>query len=174
MRTTLSAISLATVCSVAALGAQSKPETAAQPAKPEAPVTISGCVAPGTAMGQFQLTHASVAGAAAEKPADAAKPHADATYLLTGGENLKAHVGHKVEVTGTLSRAGGVARMGGEKPPMAGEKPAPATAERPAPPAGEKPVPGAEKAAKDTMSAAGQIRGTVAVSAVKMVSTTCP
>ena len=143
MRTTLSALGLAIVCSVA-LGAQGA-GTPDQPGKkPDAPITVVGCVATATEPGQFQLTNAMMASPMGqEKMSDKAKAAAGDTYMLSGGE-LKPHVGHKVEVTGTLTPAKGQA---GEKPPAAGEKPAAPSA---------------------------MTRGTLAVTAVKMVSATCP
>jgi hypothetical protein len=107
-----------------------------KPAAGGGAITVSGCVAPGTGADQFQLTNASMGPAAAEKekaPADKPKMGL-ATYNLVGGTNLKAHVGHKVEVTGTLA----------------------------------KPDPTAKPAGPDAP------RGTLNVSNVKMVSTTCP
>lgn len=148
MRTTLSTICLVTVCSVVTFGAQApgtKPEQGAM--KLDAPVTIVGCVAAGTGAGQFELTNAMMASAMAqEKMNEKAKTNAGATYMLTGGENLKAHMGHKVEVTGTLAKMTGHDKMAGEKPAAAAKDP----------------------------SAAAKVHGTVAVTAVKMVSATCP
>ena len=108
----------------------------AKPSDAGAAITVTGCVAAGPA-DQFQLTNATMGSAAAEKD----KPSADkpklglATYNLAGGTNLKAHVGHKVEVTGSIA-----------KPDAAAAKPAGADAPR----------------------------GTLNVSNVKMVSSTCP
>jgi len=99
-------------------------------------ITVSGCVAPGTGADQFQLTNASMGSAAADKEKAATdKPKMGlATYNLVGGTNLKAHVGHRVEVTGTLA----------------------------------KPDPSAKPAGADAP------RGTLNVTNVKMVSSTCP
>jgi hypothetical protein len=53
-------------------------------------VTVTGCVAQGTD--------------AAAKP-DASKSEGTASYELDGG-NLKPHLGHKVEVSGTMDKKG--------------------------------------------------------------------
>ena len=72
-------------------------------------VTVTGCVAAGTQAGHFVLTDAATVpvqtpsptgtsgGAVADAPAAMASP---TSYDLKGG-NLKPHIGHKVEVTGT-------------------------------------------------------------------------
>lgn len=54
------------------------------------PVTVTGCVAAGKDAEHFMLTDAVLTGEKAGK-----------SYDLMGGD-LKAHLGHKVEVTGTL------------------------------------------------------------------------
>jgi hypothetical protein len=140
-------MSMVIVCSVVTFGqtAGTKPEQSA--AKPDNPITVVGCVAPGTAAGQFQLTNATMASAMAqERKSDTAKANTGETYMLTGGENLKAHVGHKVEVTGTLARA-----IGQDRAAQKSEKPS-----------------------TEAMPSAAMVRGTLAVTNVKMVSTTCP
>ncbi len=74
---------------------------------------VSGCVAAGTESGHYMLTHAMVAkmdkDSKMAKPAMAGEPMMSMSYDLVGGD-LKAHVGHKVEVTGTMSKAD-MARM---------------------------------------------------------------
>ena len=65
-------------------------------------VTITGCVADKDAKGHFMLNNA----AAAPSPSSAASPTTVASsYVLSGGGDLKAHVGHKVEITGTIDQA---------------------------------------------------------------------
>jgi hypothetical protein len=151
MRNILSAMCLATVCGVVAVAAQggAKPDPAQ---KADQTVTVTGCVAPGTGVDQFKLTNAMMAATATaqEKMSDKAKMTAGTTYLLTGGEKLSAHVGHKVEITGTLTRVTGPEKSA-DKPPAPDEKPP----------------------AKGTMPG-DEVRGTIAVTALKMVSTTCP
>ena len=86
--------------SVAALSAQ-----AGQPKPGVKPSTITGCVAQsGTS---FRLDHAVVATDpdvdAQNRPGTEAGPTPKTmSYALTGAD-VKAHVGHKVEVTGTIS-----------------------------------------------------------------------
>ena len=97
--------------SAVALVAQGNPtdkaDTSAKTGKTS--VTVTGCVAAGTEAGRFILTNAAVVPAATAattgtsgvaSPADAA---ATTSYALTGSD-LKAHLGHKVEVTGTTSQ----------------------------------------------------------------------
>jgi len=76
------------------------------------PVTVTGCIVAGKDAEHFTLTDAVMAG---EKTAK--------SYDVMGGD-LKAHVGHKVAVTGTLDAMtmGGKDKMGmnKEKMPMEG------------------------------------------------------
>ena len=120
-------------------------------------VTISGCVANGEKSGQFILTGAALvpdptpsptgtSGTATDAPIAMERP---TTYTLTG-ENLKGHLGHKVELTGTSWQNAAIAD-------------ASATATTPAATTAD---------AKPTTAAA--IPGyTLDVKTVKMVSTTC-
>src|SRR5579872_6215596 len=62
-------------------------------------ITVTGCVAAGSESGHYILTNGMMAGDATGK-----------SYDLTGGQ-LKAHVGHKVEVTGIWTRTRRWARM---------------------------------------------------------------
>ena len=65
---------------------------------------VTGCVAQGSHMGQFMLNNAMMSGDMKDmkkddmKMKDGMKPM---SYMLKGGD-LKAHVGHKVEITGTM------------------------------------------------------------------------
>ena len=103
--------SLAAMCSTAAVAAQT-PATPSAGQKPDHTVTVTGCVAPGTGAGQFMLTNATsmptVAADKAKPPMEKDKmpPGHTMSYLLVGGTDLKAHVGHKVEVSGTLAKPG--------------------------------------------------------------------
>lgn len=132
---------LSAICVVTLAGAAVAAQGAGAPGQEKKPdagsITVTGCVAPGSGADQFQLTNATLGAAppAAEKAGDKPKLGLGATYNLVGGTNLKAHVGHKVEVTGTMG-----------KPDAAG-----------------KPAPGGAAPA-----------GTLNVSDVKMVSTSCP
>ena len=114
--------------------------------KPAHVITATGCVAMGAGAGEFTLTNATLMPAAAEKAGPPAKGKTDAdhamSYLLLGTtSDLKAHVGHKVTVTGTHIKP----EFSKTTPPSERDK-----ASRP-------------------MSG-----GTLNVTSVKMVSSTCP
>ena len=144
MRTTFSTIGIAIVCSVVTFGQTPPPKPEQSAAKPDSPITVTGCVAPATTAGQFQLTNATMASLTGqERKSDTATAKTGETYMLTGGENLKAHVGHKVEVTGIMAKATGQDRAA-QKPPT------------------------------DPAMSASAVRGTLAVTNVKMVAATCP
>ena len=136
--TTLVALSCAAV-----LTAQPPGQSAQKPANV---VTATGCVAMGAGAGAFTLTDATLMPVAADKAAPPAKGKTDPdhamTYMLLGtAADLKAHVGHKVTVTGTLVKPD----LPKTTPPSERDK-----ASRP-------------------MSG-----GTLNVTSVKMVSSTCP
>jgi hypothetical protein len=99
-------MTLCCVCAVAAVQAaqtgsmdkdKAKAETTAATAAKKGAVTMTGCVAAGTEPGHYMLTKAAKEGETAGATT--------ASYALMGGE-LKPHVGHKVEVTGTLDAKG--------------------------------------------------------------------
>ena len=95
--------------------------------EPDHSVTVTGCVAPGTGTGQFILTNAVTMPAVADKAKPVAEkekmpPGRTMTYILIGGTDLKAHVGHKVEVMGMLAKPG--------VPPSSSAKPIQAPARR--------------------------------------------
>jgi hypothetical protein len=95
----------------------SEPQRSAQPSeKTDADVTVAGCLKPGTATGSWMLENAEMASAApvGGKPGEAAKGTTGAasvkkTYslLIKAADDLKGHANHKIEVTGTISQAGG-------------------------------------------------------------------
>ena len=111
MRLTISAMSIGLVAGFApALSAQAVPSDYGyvdQKTIQNITVNVTGCVAGGTAAGRYILTDASISGddftssvgtagkESAEKDVSIELP----SYALEGG-NLRAHVGHKVEVTG--------------------------------------------------------------------------
>jgi hypothetical protein len=101
-------------------------------------ITVTGCVAAGSESGHYVLTNGMMAGDTTGK-----------SYDLTGGQ-LKAHVGHKVEVTGIMDKD---EKMG--KDAMA-----------------------KDKMNHDTMSndktAMSEMHSTLRVKSAKMVSPTCP
>ena len=103
-------------------------------------MAVTGCVAAGSETGHYMLTNATMMSDMTGK-----------SYDLIGG-NLKAHVGHKVEVTGTMAdgKAMGKGKMMGKDKMAKGE--------------GE----GEHKMATPEAYSALQVKS------VKMVSTTCP
>lgn len=124
-RTTL-AICFTVVCSLAlVLYAQAPPPAQtpppAQPSAEKGSTTLTGCLKAGTEPDSFILTNISGAGSeAAQKTAPGELARADVSYKLTAdsGVKLKDHVGHKVEVTGTLAGKGFTST-----PPASTEKP---------------------------------------------------
>ncbi len=86
-------------------------------AKDAAMTTVTGCVAQGADETHFKLTNAmsstmpmGTTGADSATKADSAMKSDSGmkaggmTYALDGGTNLKAHLGHKIEVTGTMAK----------------------------------------------------------------------
>jgi hypothetical protein len=69
-------------------------------------VTLTGCLAKGETADSFTLTNARMGGSATGTTGEkaAGKEAAAATYQLSPGkvQKLEAHVGHTVEITGTL------------------------------------------------------------------------
>jgi len=118
-------------------------------------VMVTGCVEQGAMPDKFMLSHAMMAkmdhkdAMSGDTEKSTASPHAGmaTSYILEGGDNLKAHVGHKVTVTGTVDKTNMM--MDADKPAMS-----------PAP----------ESAAGMSHDMKG---GTLKVDAVKMVSSTC-
>jgi hypothetical protein len=98
MKLTISALCCSCIVGVAALaGAQDKPMD--KPMGKEMKVT--GCVAAGADADHFMLNDAMMASKGDDK---AMKPDMKPlSYALTGGD-IKPHVGHKVEVTGTMAK----------------------------------------------------------------------
>jgi hypothetical protein len=99
MKRVITMLAIAGLCSTGAvLAAQTTP---AAPAKKEskmaasskaAPMAYTGCVAKGSKPNTFELTDATETGSSTKE-----------TYDLKGGSFAK-HVGHKVEITGTVSK----------------------------------------------------------------------
>jgi len=102
------------------------------------PITVTGCVAAGSESGHYMLTNGMMAGDTTGK-----------SYDLMGGD-LKAHVGHRVEVTGMMDND---KKMG--KDAMAKDKM------------------DHDKMSKDKMGMS-EMHATLQVKSVKMVSSTCP
>ena len=111
--------------------------------KMDKPMMVTGCVAAGSETGHFMLTNGMMAGDTMGK-----------SYNLMGGE-LKAHVGHKVEVTGTM----GDGKMMGKDKMMSKDKM-------------DKDKMAKDTMAKDTMAMSEM--HTLNVKSVKMLAATCP
>jgi hypothetical protein len=120
------ALILALVCTLSIVAAQTPAAPPAgqqetqKPSAPSAPaaqsaagskVTYTGCLKPGTAADSWTLENAEVASAAgAAKPGATATSGASKMTLglnVKPGENIKPHANHKIEVTGTMSKAAG-------------------------------------------------------------------
>jgi len=149
------AMCLAGVFGMAGVGAAQYPPQSPADQKPKADkadtVTVTGCVADkDAASGHFILNDAttSSAGAAAGAGATGTSGTTASSFELQGGGDLKAHVGHKVEITGTVEEA--KAGTSGANPPSAN------------PPAGNPPA-----------SAMSSPKSILKVKNVKMVSETC-
>jgi hypothetical protein len=138
----VTAVCCATLLSVAGLSAQSGTMAKDKDKMMSEAMTMTGCVAQG-ANGHFMLTNAMKAGEMkGSMPADM-KPM---TYDLMGGE-LKAHVGHKVEVTGMMADKMDAGKLGKDKTSTTA-------------------------VAGETMS--GDMHEGITVKSVKMVAATCP
>jgi len=99
MKRLMTMLAIAGLCSTGAAFAAQTPAAApaAKPAKKEkmakaAPMAYTGCVATGAKAGSYELKDATATGSTDKM-----------TYDLKGGK-FKAHVGHKVEVTGTATK----------------------------------------------------------------------
>ena len=102
------------------------------------PMMVTGCVAAGSEAGHYMLTNGMMAGDTMGK-----------SYDLMGGE-LKAHVGHKVEITGTMDDGKMMGKDKMSKDKMSGDK-----------------------MDKDKMGMAEMHSG-LHVKSVKMLAATCP
>lgn len=111
MKRLMSVMCVAVACSATAVMAQSTPPMDQGKAKTDkkmmknGPVTVTGCVADMDATGRYMLTNGMMADHMSTTPPSSPAPRPMAmSYALSGGD-LKAHVGHKVQVTGTLEMA---------------------------------------------------------------------
>jgi len=107
MKQLMIATCLAGLCGVSAIAAA---QDSKMNKSMNTPMKVTGCVASGAEMGQYVLNNAMPSDAAnmkgAKKDDTMAKGEmAPMSYTLKGGD-LKAHVGHKVEVTGTMAQNG--------------------------------------------------------------------
>ena len=98
-----STVLTAIVLSVSATVAAQQPNTpAAKKDDDRKPITVVGCLQTGTQANQFVLaaTPDSLAKGVAVATSGSVP---NVTYVLSGGTNLAAHVGHRVEITGRTS-----------------------------------------------------------------------
>ena len=100
MTRTIAALCLGVACSVPVAAAQSGGAMADDKMAKQSPVTVTGCVAEGTMADHYMLNNAMVSTGGMMKN-DAMGTDQPASFALSGGD-LKPHVGHKVEVTGTM------------------------------------------------------------------------
>jgi hypothetical protein len=124
MTRTIAALCLGVACSMTVVAAQSGGAMADDKMAKQSPtVTVTGCVAEGTMADHYMLNNAMPSTGGMMKN-DAMSADHPTSFALSGGD-LKAHVGHKVEVTGTISK---MAHTDKDKmSPMAESAPKPAT-----------------------------------------------
>ena len=94
----IAALCFGVACGMTVISAQSADD---KMAKQSPTVTVTGCVAEGTMADHYMLNNATVSTGGMMKN-DAMSDH-PTSFALSGGE-LKPHVGHKVEITGTVSK----------------------------------------------------------------------
>jgi hypothetical protein len=146
----IAVIYIALVSNQGAVAAQS---TQRAPADADKEITVTGCLAQGADATHYSLLKATppqtvgTTGATATTGSTAA-PGTEVltvTYDLVGGTDLKAHLGHKVEVTGTAI------------PPSAAKTTD--TAKEPAP--------------RNAMGRGSEFQGAMNVKSVKMIASSC-
>lgn len=104
MTRTIAALCFCVACSMTVIAAQSGGAMADDKMAKQSPtVTVTGCVAEGTMADHYMLNNAMVSTGGMMKN-DAMSADHPASFALSGGD-LKPHVGHKVEVTGTISKS---------------------------------------------------------------------
>lgn len=108
---------LCVVCMGLAVGAGASAQTAKgqmdKSMMKNGPMTVSGCVTAGTGAGEFMLSNAMMMMDKAmdkemmdkDKMSQPGMAEHMMSYQLVGGHDLKAHLGHKVEVMGTVSKS---------------------------------------------------------------------
>jgi hypothetical protein len=108
------AFTFAALCTIA-VAAQTPAPQGDKPAAP-APaaqaasagkVTYTGCLKPGAAADSWTLENAEMASAAGKPAATSGASKMTLGLSAKPTENLKPHANHKIEVTGTMSKAGG-------------------------------------------------------------------
>jgi hypothetical protein len=106
----------ALLAAVALVGAQQPPAAPQKPAEQKSPSdaktrTITGCIEKGAGADSFILAEASTGPAPApgakpgEKPAGTTGATKSYALMAKPSEDLSKHVGHRVEITGTVSTA---------------------------------------------------------------------
>lgn len=117
MKRTLSIVCVATITSTAALLAQTGSMGKTEPKKmvKDGTEIVTGCLADKNSAGHYILNNAMMSGptatagmsggAMAEKDKGMAGDHKMMAYELSGGGDLKKHIGHKMEVTGTVDNS---------------------------------------------------------------------
>ena len=137
------------VCCASLMGAASAAQTTSMDKmdkdKMSKPMMVTGCVAAGSEAGHYMLNNGMMAGDTMGK-----------SYDLMGGD-LKAHVGHKVEITGTMADG----KMMGTDKMMSKEK------------MDKDKMAGKDKMSKDKMDMA-DMHAALRVKSVKMIAATCP
>jgi hypothetical protein len=102
----IAAVCFGVACSMTVVAAQAGGALADDKMAKKSPtVTVTGCVAEGTMADHYMLNNATVSGGDGMMKNDAMSAGHPTSFALSGGE-LKSHVGHKVEVTGTISKMG--------------------------------------------------------------------
>ena len=109
MKRTTFAICFTMVCSLALVLYAQAPPPGHTPSEGKGSMTLTGCLKAGTEPDTFILSNVSSGGTdTAQRTAPGELARTDTSYKLTADSNsnikLKDHVGHKVEVTGTLAK----------------------------------------------------------------------
>ena len=127
MKRLIAMMCVATACTAAAVSAQSSTAMDQDKMKHDkmmkGTVMVTGCVADKDSMGHYMLNNAMMSSMPAPKTGSAAPMM---SYMLSGGD-LKAHVGHKVEVTGMMEKAKPAKPAKMAKMDKMGDKPATGT-----------------------------------------------
>jgi hypothetical protein len=116
------AVTAAVALSAQAPYGQDQPKGKSTGAADEKTITVTGCLRAGDEPDTFVLANVKTDAAKGEKPMGTAGTSAiapDSTLRLIGApanQNLKAHVGHTVELTGTIAPRGKTDRTGSTPP----------------------------------------------------------
>lgn len=118
---TVAVMAISMAVSVAAVGISQEriPDVQRPRATDATSITLTGCVARGTASDSYTLTEEKKAAAAAPDaaPAPGAAPSSELVALSSTEVDMSKHVGHKVAITGSYKDADAVVgTTGAEKP----------------------------------------------------------